>query len=91
MARKTSTWFALVAAAVLAASGRSAADVAVGDHITDQNVDKVKDLISPGLEWCIQHGFPITIGETKRIEWPQGLQGGDREVRGPGEARAPTG
>jgi hypothetical protein len=48
-----------------------AAEVAPGDRITDQNVDKVKDLISPGLEWCIRRGFPLTITETKRIEWPQ--------------------
>jgi hypothetical protein len=47
------------------------ADVAPGDRITDQNIEKVKDLISPGMEWCIKHGWPITIGETKRIEWPQ--------------------
>jgi len=62
---------AAVAALVLWAPGRSAhADVSPGDKITDQNIDKVKDLISPGLEWCIRHGFPLTIGETKRIEWP---------------------
>jgi hypothetical protein len=46
------------------------ADVTPGDKITDQNIDKVKDLISPGMEWCVKHGWPITIGETKRIEWP---------------------
>src|SRR5437016_11992166 len=47
------------------------ADVAVGDKITDANIDKVKDLISPGLEWCIKHGFPMTITETKHVEWPR--------------------
>jgi hypothetical protein len=47
------------------------ADVVPGDRITAENVDKVKDLISPGFEWCIRHGFPLTIVETKRIEWPQ--------------------
>src|SRR5438045_5027809 len=58
------------AMAVVISSGAARADVVPGDKITDQNVDKVKDLISPGLEWCIKHGFPLTIGETKRIEWP---------------------
>src|SRR5256712_8558485 len=58
-----------VTGAVLAPAAR--ADVAVGDKITDANIDKVKDLISPGLEWCLKHGFPITIGETKRVEWPR--------------------
>src|SRR5438876_8211760 len=52
----------------LAAGAR---DVGPGDKITDANIDKVKDLISPGLEWCIKHGFPITIGETKKVEWPK--------------------
>ncbi|TMA95781.1 MAG: DUF1329 domain-containing protein, partial [Deltaproteobacteria bacterium] len=48
-----------------------AADVVPGDKITDANIDKVKDLISPGLEWCIKHGFPLTITETKHVEWPR--------------------
>jgi uncharacterized protein DUF1329 len=71
MTGKSTAFLALAAALVSLASGRAVADVAVGDRITEQNVDKVKDLISPGLEWCIKHGFPITIGPTKRIEWPK--------------------
>src|SRR5438067_12491243 len=63
--------YALAAAMMLGFAWSAQADVAPGDRITDQNVDKVKDLISPGLEWCIKHGFPLTIGETKRIEWPK--------------------
>ena len=47
------------------------ADVAPGDKIDGTNVAKAKDLISPGLEWCINRGFPITVGETKRVEWPK--------------------
>jgi len=47
------------------------ADVMPGDKITDQNMDKVKDLISPGMEWCIKRGFPMTIVEPKRIDWPK--------------------
>ena len=71
MARKLPTLFVLAALVGLPGPWRAAADVVVGDRITDENIAKVKDLISPGLEWCIQHGFPITIGETKRIEWPK--------------------
>src|SRR5438309_5024258 len=59
----------VISFALLAAPLR--ADVVPGDKITDQNIDKVKDLTSPGLEWCIKHGFPITIGETKKVEWPK--------------------
>ncbi len=54
-----------------AGGGPARADVVPGDQITDQNVEKVKDLISPGLEWCVRHGWPVTITGTKRIEWPK--------------------
>src|SRR5438477_502894 len=47
------------------------ADVSPGDKITDANVDKGQDLTAPGLQWCIKHGFPLTIGETKHVEWPR--------------------
>src|SRR5215831_16874368 len=60
-----------IALAVATSNGAARADVVPGDKITDQNIDKVKDLISPGLEWCIKHGFPITISETKKVEWPK--------------------
>src|SRR5262245_15463140 len=53
-------------------AGRVAqADVSPGDKINAGNVDKVKNLISPGLEWCIKRGFPVTITETKSVEWPK--------------------
>jgi len=47
------------------------ADVAPGDRISPRNVEKVKDLVSPGVEWCVQHGFPMTIVAPKHVEWPQ--------------------
>ncbi|HSV06335.1 MAG TPA: DUF1329 domain-containing protein, partial [Candidatus Binatus sp.] len=56
---------------VLLVAAAANADVVPGDRITDQNMDKVKSLISPGMEWCIQHGFPLTIVEPRRIEWPK--------------------
>src|SRR5438552_4156562 len=63
---------AMVAAVTLTLLGAGArADVVPGDKITDQNIDKAKDLISPGMEWCIKHGFPLTVIEAKRIEWPK--------------------
>jgi hypothetical protein len=45
--------------------------VVPGDTISTQNIDKVKDLISPGLEWCIRRGWPITVVESKHVEWLQ--------------------
>jgi hypothetical protein len=71
MARRLYSTLVLVALVAALAVSSARADVAVGDRITDQNMDKVKDLISPGMEWCIKHGWPLTIGETKRIEWPK--------------------
>ncbi|MGH7857308.1 MAG: DUF1329 domain-containing protein, partial [Candidatus Binatia bacterium] len=49
----------------------SLADVSPGEVITPENADKVKDLVSPGLEWCIRYGWPMRIVETKKIEWPK--------------------
>jgi hypothetical protein len=47
------------------------ADVAPGERITRQNVERVKDLISPGLDWCVKRGFPLTVTETRHVEWPK--------------------
>jgi hypothetical protein len=47
------------------------ADVKPGDVITATNVDEVKDMISPGLEWCIRHGVRLRIVETRKVEWPK--------------------
>src|SRR5215831_10233482 len=63
---------ALVVLATGGIAGRSAlADVAPGDKINASNVAKAKDLLSPGMEWCVKRGFPITVVETKRVEWPK--------------------
>jgi hypothetical protein len=62
---------ALVVATLGVTSGVGSADVAPGDKIDASNVDKAKDLLSPGMVWCVKRGWPITVSETKRIEWPQ--------------------
>jgi len=62
---------ALVSGTLLIASTFARADVSPGEKYDASNVDKIKNLISPGLEWCIKWGFPITITETKQVEWPQ--------------------
>jgi hypothetical protein len=61
----------IVASFAIVPAGPAAADVQPGDKINAENVDKVKDLISPGLEWCIKRGMPMTIIEPKRVEWPR--------------------
>ena len=62
---------ASIALALAAVTCSAHADVKPGDRITPENVAAVKDLISPGLEWCIRHGWPLTVTETKRVEWPK--------------------
>ena len=47
------------------------ADVKPGDKITAANVGEIKDLVSPGIEWLVEHGMPITVVETKPIELPK--------------------
>jgi len=47
------------------------ADVAPGDEITAANVDKAKDLISPGIQWIVKHGMRMRIIEPRKIELPK--------------------
>jgi hypothetical protein len=61
---------ALLSGALPIAATSARADVSPGEKYDASNVDKIKNLISPGLEWCIKWGFPITITETKKVEWP---------------------
>jgi hypothetical protein len=49
----------------------SHADVKPGDKITSANVAQIKDLVSPGIVWLVEHGMPMTIVETKPIEMPR--------------------
>src|SRR6266404_769872 len=60
---------ALVAALVMSAS-LVLADTQPGDRITRANAETVKDLVSPGLMWCLNHGLPMRIVETKPLSWP---------------------
>ncbi len=43
------------------------ADVQPGDVINIANADKVKDLVSPAMYWCVQHGFPMRIVPTQKV------------------------
>jgi hypothetical protein len=44
------------------------ADVQPGDVISPANAEKVKDLVSPAMYWCVQKGFPMRIIPTKKVE-----------------------
>src|SRR3989449_1091163 len=65
-------WRAVGAAILLvSAPGAPRADVVPGDTITSENVDRVQALVSPGMEWCVRHGFPMRVVETKQVDWPK--------------------
>jgi hypothetical protein len=59
----------LFAAAAATVALPARADVQPGDIITKANVDKVKDLVSPGVEWCVKHGMTMKIVPYKKVEW----------------------
>jgi hypothetical protein len=70
---KASGWLAvfLMAAAALALGGEPArAQVKPGDYVTAQTAYKVKDLLSPGVYWRVQHGMAMKIVPTQRVDWP---------------------
>jgi hypothetical protein len=60
--------FAMFAAALRVSSAM--AQVKPGDFISADNASKVKDLVSPGVYWRVQHGMTIKIVPTERIDWP---------------------
>ena len=55
---------------MLTAAGPARAQVKPGDFITDENVYKVRDLITPGQYMRVMHGMSIKIAPTERIDWP---------------------
>lgn len=57
-----------VALAMLA-TAPARADVNPGDVINKDNKDKVTDLVSPGVMWCIEHGMTMKIVPYQKIEW----------------------
>ena len=60
-----------LAALVLLGASVALADVQPGDVITKQNLDKARDLMGPGLAWCVEHGMAMKIVPTKQVEWPK--------------------
>ena len=55
--------------------------------ITAADAERVKDLVSPGMFWCVQHGCPMRSSRRKSVPAAPRLHRGDREVLGAGEAR----
>ena len=51
-------------------SANTYADVKPGDFITSDNAEKVKDLVSPGVYYKVEHGMSMKIIPTERVDWP---------------------
>ncbi|MBX3024405.1 DUF1329 domain-containing protein [bacterium] len=56
-------------ALALLAAAPTRADVNPGDVINKDNKDKVTDLVSPGVMWCIEHGMTMKIVPYQKIDW----------------------
>jgi hypothetical protein len=60
--------FAAASLALGAATVRADAP-APGTVINKANADSIKDMVSPGVMWCLQHGMVIKVAPYKKIEW----------------------
>jgi hypothetical protein len=58
----------------LAAVPAVRADVKAGDVVNASNVDAAKDLLSPGMEWCVRYGWPMRIVDPKPVVWPKAFK-----------------
>jgi Protein of unknown function (DUF1329) len=56
--------------ALLLVGQRGNAQVKPGDFITPENATKVKNLVSPGVFYKVQHGMTMKIVPTQRVDWP---------------------
>ncbi|HLX36954.1 MAG TPA: hypothetical protein VKR29_04110 [Candidatus Binataceae bacterium] len=59
-----------IGAGLMMNAGLASAEVKPGDVINTQTADKVRDLVSPGVYWRVQHGMTFKIVPTERIDWP---------------------
>jgi hypothetical protein len=62
--------YSLTAILLTLSTGTATADVAPGDLITRQNVEKIKDLASPGILWAVENGMDLTIVPYEKIDEP---------------------
>lgn len=64
------TRLVLITLVLVAAVFTASADVEPGDKITRANVDKVKDLVSPGIKWIIERGMNMEIVAPEPVPLP---------------------
>jgi hypothetical protein len=57
--------------AILFSAAIAVADVQPGDVISKDNLAAARDLVGPGVAWCVEHGMVMKIVPTKKVEWPR--------------------
>ena len=62
---------ALLVTAVVVLASSARADVQPGETITKANYEKARDLLTPSIEWVVNRGAALEIGEYKPIGWPR--------------------
>jgi hypothetical protein len=55
-------------------SGANSAGVKPGDKITKANAERVADLVSPGVRWCVENGMEMDIVPYEKIDVPADYQ-----------------
>src|SRR5215469_17903930 len=67
--RHAALTFAIFGAVLLVAE-RGFAQTKPGDFIDSNNAAKVRELVSLGVYWRVQHGMTMQVTPTQRIDWP---------------------
>jgi len=60
----------------------STAAVKPGDKIDKTNSEKIKDLVSPGVKWCVDNGMDMDIIETRPIPMPEDYKAATEKYSG---------
>ncbi len=69
-ARAAARWSVAIVALGLACPFAANAEVQPGDVITKANQDKIKGLVSEGVQWCVNRGMEMKIIPYKEIPLP---------------------
>ena len=72
---RASSWGKLILAILVmfalgSVSARGFAEVKPGDMITMESAARVRDLVSPGVYYKVEHGMSMKVISTQRVDWP---------------------
>ena len=70
MSKRTIVGFLLAVAIFAIGAGAASAQVKPGDMITYENMEKVRNLVSPGVMYKLNQGMSMKIVTPSRLDWP---------------------